>query len=89
MKGKELKKSLVKIAGISYNIGVARQETTTNNKEGKNMKTRYERLDELFLRIVYNDKLYDNYPDAWKNQCKMIESLKIRYIVRIGMEREE
>lgn len=53
------------------------------------MKTRYERLDELFLRIIYNDKLYDNYPDAWKNQCKMIESLKIRYIVRIGMEGEE
>lgn len=53
------------------------------------MIERYKRLDNLFLRIVYNDKLYDYSQKAWANQCKIIESLKIRYIARIGMGGEK
>lgn len=53
------------------------------------MFERYKKLDDLFLKIVYNDKLYDANFAAWKNQIEMIKSLKIRIIARVGIEKED
>lgn len=53
------------------------------------MFERYKRLDNLFLRIIYNDKLYSMNFATWKNQVEMIESLKIRAIARVGIEKED
>lgn len=49
----------------------------------------YKKLNDLFLRVIYNDKLYNANFSAWKNQTEMIESLKIRAIARVGIEKED
>lgn len=49
---------------------------------------RYKKLDDLFLRIVYNDKLYNYSSKIWSSQCEMIASLKIREICRVGVKED-